>query len=200
VKGAPKAGVPGAGSLKAPAKLLLLGAYTFAVFFITDLRILAALAAGNILLILITGAGFLRALGELTLMLPFIAFAALINLLLGDLSEMILVTLRLILVCSITFIFRRRTGSMELAGAAAFLFYPVKLFGADPEDLGLMVCIAVAFIPVLRRELEDIIRALASKGMKASPKNAGHIFKPFLGCVLKRSNEIALALKAKGCE
>jgi energy-coupling factor transporter transmembrane protein EcfT len=186
--------------VKALAKLLLLMAYTFSVFFVTNLWFLAALALCNTLIMAASRMNARRALGDLALMLPFIAFAALINALLGDMKEMLLVALRLILVCNITFIFRQRTGSMELAGAVSLLLYPVKLFGADPRDMGLMVCIAVAFIPALRRDLEDIIRALASKGLKMTPKTAGYVLKPFLTGVLKRSGEIALALKAKGYE
>jgi energy-coupling factor transporter transmembrane protein EcfT len=175
-------------------------AYTFLVFFITDLRILGALGLCNALIIPLIHIRVLRALGELLLLLPFIAFAALINALLGDLREMILVALRLILVWGATFVFRQRTGSMELSGAVALLFYPVKFFGMDPQDLGLMVSIALTFVPILRREMEDIIRALKAKGMKPSLRNAGYILMPFLGGVLKRSGEIALALKARGYE
>jgi energy-coupling factor transport system permease protein len=186
--------------VKALVKLLLLVVYTFSVFFITSAGVLAALALGNALLMLVFRISPQKALRELALMLPFIVFAALINLLLGDTQEMILVGVRLVLVCNITFLFRQRTSSMELARAVELLFYPVKLFKADPRDMGLMVCIAVAFIPVLQRELEEIIRALASKGMKRSLKNTRYILKPFLTGVLKRTGEIALALKAKGYE
>jgi energy-coupling factor transport system permease protein len=189
--------------MKALVKLLLLVIYTFSVFFIKSPYFLCGFALCNALLMLFFKINALRALRELALMLPFIIFAALINLFFGGIGEMIQVGARLVLVCNITFIFRRLSSSMELARAVELLFYPLNLFqksrGAS-KDIGLMVCIAVAFIPVLQRELEEIIRALASKGMKLSPKTMRYLLKPFLTGILKRSGEVALALKAKGYE
>ncbi|MDR2516950.1 MAG: hypothetical protein LBC88_06160 [Spirochaetaceae bacterium] len=186
--------------MKGLVKLILLAAAAFLIFFVSNPLLFAAFALAVIILMIAGRINPFRVFRSLSRMLPFIVFASLVNLLLGDLREMILVCARLVLVCGMTFMFRERTGSMELAKAVTLLFYPVKLFRAKPEDIGLMVCIAVAFIPVLQRELREIRRALMAKGMKWSLHGVKYVLQPLLAGVLKRTGEIATALRAKAYE
>ncbi|MDR3336313.1 MAG: energy-coupling factor transporter transmembrane protein EcfT [Treponema sp.] len=192
MKGETRGAIPGF------IKLLLLIVYTISVFFIENYFILAFFTFANIFLMIFFRLKITGALRELAGMLPFIFFAAFINLFLGEVREALLVAFRLVLVCNITFIFRRLESSMELARSVELLFIPLKVFKINPEDIGLMVCICIAFIPVLQRELKEIIYGLKAKGMKMSAGNVKYIFKPFFFALFKRTNEIALALKAKG--
>jgi energy-coupling factor transporter transmembrane protein EcfT len=138
-------------------------------------------------------------LKDLLAILPFILLAALINFLMGDIREAALVTARLLLVCNMTSIFRRLVSSRELGRALETLFLPLKFFKVNPGDISLLVCISIAFIPVLQREAREIIYGLKAKGIKM-PALGGvkYLFKPFFFGLFKRTNEIALALRAKG--
>ena len=60
-----------------------------------------------------------------------------------------------------------------------------------------MVCICIAFIPVLQREFDQIKRGLEAKGMPVKPRNVKYILKPFLYGIFKRTDEISNALRAK---
>ncbi|MDR3342501.1 MAG: energy-coupling factor transporter transmembrane protein EcfT [Treponema sp.] len=183
--------------MKNLVKLLLLMTYTFIVFFISNYYILGGFFVCTVLIMLGTHIQLSTAIKELWIMLPFIAFTAGINMLLGDIHEMVLVALRLLLVCTITYCFKRLVSSMELANAIETLCYPLKFCKMDPKDISLMVCICIAFIPILQRELEQIINGLKAKGMKITLQNTKYILKPFLYGIFKRTDEIADALKAK---
>jgi energy-coupling factor transport system permease protein len=189
-------------------KLLLLMAYTFSVFFIDSYYFFAFLALGNCCLMVFCrkqrGRAAVRftprgVLQDIAAMLPFILLAALINFLAGDTREAVLVTVRLVLVCNITGVFRRVVSSMELAHGIETLFLPLKIFKIKPGDISLMICICVAFIPVLQREMKEILYGLKAKGIKMPAlRGVKYLFKPFFFGLFRRTGEIALALKAKG--
>ncbi|MDR3335530.1 MAG: energy-coupling factor transporter transmembrane protein EcfT [Treponema sp.] len=183
--------------MKNLVKLVILMTYTFIVFFISQYYILGGFFVFNILIMCFGHINVKTALKELLTMLPFIMFAAGINLVLGDINEMLLIAIRLILVCNITYGFKHLVSSMELANAIETLCYPLRWCKFDPKDISLMVCICIAFIPILQRELHQIIAGLKAKGMKMTIQNTKYILKPFLYGIFKRTDEIADALKAK---
>jgi energy-coupling factor transport system permease protein len=124
--------------------------------------------------------------------------AGLINLIAGPWQEAVLVFVRLVLICNITQSFRRVVNSTQLANAVETFCTPLKIFKVNPRDAGLMVCICVAFIPVLLREFEQIKCGLRAKGMPVKPRNIKYIVKPFMYGIFKRAGEISNALMAKG--
>lgn len=65
----------------------------------------------------------------------------------------------------------------------------------------MIACIAIAFIPILRNELNQIRYSLKSKGINSNffyiLKNLNLIFKPFFISLLRRTSQIESSLKAK---
>jgi energy-coupling factor transport system permease protein len=75
---------------------------------------------------------------------------------------------------------------------------PLRVFNIDGKDVSLMVSISLAFIPVLRRDFDQIKMALRAKGMRVNAQNFKYIVKPFFVGILSRTNEISRAIRSKG--
>ena len=109
---------------------------------------------------------------------------------------------RLVLVCNLTYTFSRTISNTEIGDVIEKLVYPLKIFKINPKEIGLMVTIALSFIPIMKAELSQIKNVLKVKGIKPTKinllKNLNLIFRPFFVSVLQRLNEIEMSLKAKG--
>ncbi|MDR2658738.1 MAG: energy-coupling factor transporter transmembrane protein EcfT [Spirochaetaceae bacterium] len=178
-------------------KVLLLACYALGVFFVSNPLALCAFALFNIFMMIFTRLSIKRAVLYMRGIAPFIILAGLINLIAGDWREAVLVIVRLVFVCNITQSFRKLIDSMQLANAIETFCRPLRIFKIEPRDVGLMVCICVAFIPVLQREFNQIKCGLQAKGMRVKPLNMKYIIKPFLYGIFKRTDEISNALRAK---
>ena len=183
-------------------KFILFLIYTVGVFFIEDYIMFLLIALFNILLMAIAKINLKNAFNNTIKLLPFILFTIVINTMFADLEFSILIGIRLILIRNLTYIFSKTISYMEFAGVIEKMMYPLKLFGINPEETGLIVIIALSFIPIIKSEFDQIRNVLKVKGIKPTTfnmlKNLGLIFKPFLISVMQRLNEIEMSLKAKG--
>ena len=188
-------------------KFIIFLVYIIGIFFVSNYYILAAVFLINILLMLIVElkykkAIFKKAMISLLKLLPFILFTALINYLFADFISTILITIRLILVCNISYIFSKTMTYLEFSEMIEKIFYPLKIFKINPKDVSLIVTIALSFMPILKDELLQTKNILKVKGIKLTKinliKNINLIFKPFFVSVLQRINEIEMSLKEKG--
>jgi energy-coupling factor transport system permease protein len=75
---------------------------------------------------------------------------------------------------------------------------PLRVFHIDGKDVSLMVSISLAFIPVLRRDFDQVSMALKAKGALLNAKNLKYIVKPFFVGILSRTHEISQAIRSKG--
>lgn len=108
----------------------------------------------------------------------------------------ILIAVRLILVCNTTYLFSLNYSYIKLSETITVIFTPLKILKINPKDIGLIITIAIAFFPILKKELEEIKQGL---NIKAS-KSLKLIFKVFLTSVFKRVDELAITLKSKAYE
>jgi energy-coupling factor transport system permease protein len=177
--------------------LLLFLTYTFVVFFTSNYLVLGAFCILNILIMILARVKVKPALQYMVSLLPFILFAAVINIFLADKHTALLFFIRLMVVCNSTHSFKYILSSTQLADAIETLLSPLKLCKVNPRDISLMIRICIAFIPVLARELEQIKQGLRAKGMEMKVKNVQYLLKPFLYGIFKRTDEIADALRAK---
>jgi energy-coupling factor transport system permease protein len=183
--------------MKDLAKICLLAAYAVGVFFVSNFWAIGAIAVFNICFMAVVRLPLKNAALYMRGVLPFIILAGLINLIADSWQEAVLTAARLVLVCNITQSFRCIVNSMQLADAVETFCRPLKIFKIEPRDAGLMVCICIAFIPVLQREFDQIKCGLEAKGIPAKPHNVKYILKPFLYGIFKRTDEISNALRAK---
>ena len=161
--------------MKATLKLIILLTYTIAVFFIENYIVLSIIALLNIILMLLFKVPKLKALKNIYFLSFFILFTAVINLLVADATTAILI---------------------------ATLLFPLKIFRINPEDIGLIINIALTFIPILSNELSQIKYALKAKGITIGGintiKSLKYMMKPLLYGILKRTSDLEYALKSKG--
>jgi len=183
-------------------KFILFLMYTIGVFFVEDYISFGLIVLFNIGLMIVAKISLKKAFKNTIKILPFILFTIAINTIFADFKFSILIGIRLILIRNLTYIFSKTISYMEFAEVTKKIVYPLKIFGINPEEIGLIVIIALSFIPIIKNEFDQIRNVLKVKGIRPNTfnllKNLGLIFKPFLISVMQRINEIEMSLKAKG--
>lgn len=183
-------------------KFILFLIYTVGIFFINNYIVLGLITIFNIIFMLALKINLKNAINNIIKLLPFILFTVAINMIFANLEFSILIGVRLILVCNLSYVFSRTISYIEFAEVIEKIVYPLKIFSINPKEIGLVVTIALSFVPIMKNEFAQIRNVLKVKGIKPTNfnllKNSGLIFKPFFISVLQRLNEIEMSLKAKG--
>ena len=182
-------------------KFVLFLTYTISVFFVNSYYVLLVFLLINLILMFVLKIEIKNAVKNIFQIMPFIILTAVINLLFQDITGAILVFIRLILVCNMTYIFSKAITLSRFAIVIEKLFTPLKIFKINPKDISIIVLISITFIPILRNEISQIKYSLKSKGMNTNLwnmlKNLNLIFKPFFVSLLERTNQIEMSLKSK---
>jgi len=89
---------------------------------------------------------------------------------------------------------------MTIANVIEKICFPIKLFSVDTSSIGLVVSISICMIPVLRSEINDVMRSMNSKGKVVGVKSVMIIMRPILVSILRRTNEMEKCLILKGVE
>ena len=190
--------------MKNVVKFILFLIYTISIFFIENYILLTLILFINISLMIISKININKAIKSLIKLMPFILFTVVINIIFVDLKFAILIGVRLILVCNISYVFSKTISYTEFGEVIEKLLFPLKIFKVNPKEIGIIITIALSFMPILKDELLQIKNSLKAKGMNMTNinliKNANLIFKPFFVSVLQRINEVEMSLRAKGYE
>lgn len=190
--------------MKNAVKFILFLIYTISIFFIKNYILLTLILFINISLMIISKININKAIKSLIKLMPFILFTVVINIIFVDLKFAILIGVRLILVCNISYVFSKTISYTEFGEVIEKLLFPLKIFKVNPKEIGIIITIALSFMPILKDELLQIKNSLKAKGMNMTNinliKNANLIFKPFFVSVLQRINEVEMSLRAKGYE
>ncbi len=156
----------------------------------------------QILLMLICHISIKEAIKVILYLMPFILFTVVINIWTMGKMKAILVGIRLILVCNITYIFGNVTTTMQVANAIKQLLYPLEWFGINRNNITIMVSIAITFIPIIKNEITNIKYSLMAKGVAMGfmnqIKHINYIMVPLFNELFKKVGKIEDALKAKG--
>ena len=156
----------------------------------------------NIILIIILKESIKNAFIALLKIMPFILFISCINMLTSGLSYGILVGIRLILVCNITYIFTRKMTSHKLQYVIETILKPLKIVKVNPRDISIIVCIAIAFIPIVQNAIIELKYSLRSKGFDIRAKNIikkpNYILTPLITAIIKRIGDIEDSLISRG--
>ena len=183
-------------------KFIFFLTYVILIFFVkSNIALIVALAI-DVTLIIAYKINLKNLINNITKIFIFVLITAIINAFVVNINYAITIGIKLILVCIMTYIFSKMLSYMEFATVIEDLVHPLKLFGINPKDLGLIITIAISFIPILREELERIKYVLLVKGFKVNTinivKNMNIVFKPLFVSIMERINEIEYSLKAKG--
>jgi len=120
------------------------------------------------------------------------------------LSRAVFFSLRLLLFVRIVFLVTLTSSPAELAEAIVRLLRPLRRIGVPADDIGLILFIAIRFIPILHQEFMAIRNAQAIRGVDFSGGFIARIGKttaivvPVLVAAINRADDLALAMEARG--
>ncbi len=97
-------------------KFFLFLIYTIGIFFVRKYIIFFIIVLFNIILMAILKINMQKAVKNLIKLSPFILFTAIINILFADLEFAILIGIRLILVCNLSYIFAKTISYTQVRG------------------------------------------------------------------------------------
>lgn len=182
--------------------LCLFVLYTLVVFWISNYYILFSLVLINVILSMIFKVSFIKSLRYFKTILPLVIFTVLINIYFIGFENALLIGIRLLIVCNITYVFSVIMKPMYLAKAITGLLLPLKLFKINTNDIALMITITISFIPILSDEYLSIKKCLISRNYPVTLKRV--VFEPqiflinFIDSIFRRIDELENTLKAKG--
>ncbi len=96
------------------------------------------------------------------------------------------------------------TSPAELVAAMEKILRPLRVFNISPEEVAIMLSIALHFVPILLLEAEKIINAQRARGAKFDSKRLKEklrayitIIIPLLVSTSKRANDLAIAMESR---
>lgn len=188
--------------MKTTLKFIMFLIYTVSIFWIKNYWVLAGIGVFQIILTLLCRISIQEAIKNIWKLIPFILFTAIINIWTMGVNEAILIGIKLIIVCNITYIFGKTTTAMQISKAIENLLYPLKWFGLNTNNIAVMVSIAITFIPIIKQEIQNIKNSLMSKGINMSfinqTKHINYIMVPLFYSLLRKVRYIEEALISKG--
>ena len=136
----------------------------------------------------------------------FLLFSVIIicNLFLDNIHSTIIISLKLSLILTITYIFTYNFSPLRIANGLCYLLKPLKIYKIDIKRVSLTIIIALNFITILIKEAEHIKISLESKGFSFTIKNA--FFRPqiflitYLENIFSKVDTLEKTLLIKGYE
>ena len=179
-------------------KFIIFDIFVLAIFFISNYKILFSFFFIDIIVIMFLRLNILKIIRYLLLISPLIIFTFIINIVLENISYGILIATRFIIACISTYIFSRTVTVLEISKVIETILSPLKLFRFDVESVGLLVSIAISFIPIIRDEMIELKQVLEAKGYIMKISNIHVFVRPLVSSIFKRTNDIEKAIIAKG--
>ena len=175
--------------------------YTSSIFFIKNVSMLLGILTINTLLMILLKIPFKKAIYSLYQYSFVVLITLIFNLLFGYYQDAFIISLKLILVCNIGFIFSYQMGFSNIIFALEKLLSPLKLLKINPKDITLMINIAFTSIPVFIKSINQTLTAMEAKGLKRySFLSLKYTCKLLLFSIFKKTNEIEMTLKVKNYE
>ncbi len=172
--------------------------YATLIFFVDSYISLLVVFLLNILAMVCFRVKLVRAIENMIKLLPFILLTVVINCLLANYEYALMIAIKLILVCNITYIYSKTTTVRGIANTIKNLCMPLKLLKVNPEDIELLVCISLSMLPIFKREYSQLKDACLAKGIAINVKNMKVILMKLLISIMKRVNEIEASMIEKG--
>lgn len=172
--------------------------YATFIFFINSNTLLLVVLLLNILDMIIFRVRIIGAIRNLLKLLPFVLLTVSINWILSSYEYAILIGIKLLLVCNVTYIYSQTTTVRGVASTIKTLCMPLKLIKVNPEEIELLVCISLSMIPILKREYSQLRESCSAKGMDINVRNMKIILTKLMISIMKRVNEIEESIIEKG--
>ncbi len=172
--------------------------YATAIFLIPNNLFLLLPLCINLVLLIYIRANLKKAILNLLKFLPFVLFTFVINCLLDTYLNATWMAIKLLLVCNITFIYSQTTTTTKVAKTVKTICTPLKNLGINPEEIAILVAIALSMLPILKREYLEMKEACKAKNIRLNVKNMKIILSKLLTSFLNRVSEVDEALVEKG--
>lgn len=176
--------------------------YTTLIFFIEDYSIIGIIFVINLILMFISNVNFRKSIFFILKVLPFILFTGGINLILGGIEVGILISVRLLLVCQITYVFTEKMTPKKIQYSIEKILIPLKILNVNTKEIGIIVAISISFIPIIQKEIQNLKYSLKSKGFQINLKNVikrpNIVLMPLIASIIRRTNEIEESMISRG--
>jgi energy-coupling factor transport system permease protein len=123
----------------------------------------------------------------------------------GGIVEGFYISMRFLLLVSITTMLTLTTNPIEITDGLESLFNPLKKIGLPVHEMALMMSISLRFIPTLMEETEKIMKAQASRGVDFSSGPLKERLQAIISLLVplfihsfKRAEDLAIAMEARG--
>ncbi|MGQ9695045.1 MAG: energy-coupling factor transporter transmembrane component T family protein [Thermodesulfobacteriota bacterium] len=97
------------------------------------------------------------------------------------------------------------TSPLQMVHGLEKIISPLKRLRVPVEDFSMMMMLAIKFIPIMQQEADRIIKAQSARGvdfdsggLKQRVQNMLPILTPLFNSVIKRADDLAVALMARG--
>lgn len=96
------------------------------------------------------------------------------------------------------------TGPLSFAEGLVALLKPLRIFRVPVDDIGMILFIALRFIPVLSDEVDTIRKSQFIRGIRYSGtrrerlKNAASLIMPLFFSALRRADDLSVAIETRG--
>lgn len=128
-----------------------------------------------------------------------------LNLSWPGISKGIIVSGQLFLTILFSSLMTLTTSPLQMVQGLEKMISPLRRFGVPVEDLSMMMMLAIKFIPILLTETNRLIKAQSARGVDFTSgniiqraKNMMPILTPLFNSVLRRADDLAVALMARG--
>lgn len=171
--------------------------YTAAIFFIPTFWPLLIILLINLTFMLISRPNLRHFCCRFVKFLPFIILTLILNFFLDTYQNALLVTLKLLLVCQVTLAYANFTSTNDLATIISQLGTPLKLIGIRPEDIKILIVIALSIMPLLQRDLRELKFACRAKNLPWNLTTIKLFLSRFLELTFARMSQIEDSLVSK---
>lgn len=120
-------------------------------------------------------------------------------------SKGIIVTSQLFLTILYSSLMTLTTSPLKMVHGFEKIISPLKRFRVPVEDFSMMTMLAIKFIPILQEEADRIIKAQSARGvdfefggLRERVKNMLPVLTPLFNSVIRRADDLAVALMARG--
>ena len=181
--------------IPASLKLALLAIATRGIFFIDSTKIMFLLFVATISFQFLFGWQILKfSLGLLKPLLPFVAIIAFWHLFTGDLTQGLLIILRLLLIVSLANIVTCSTNMGEISEIIEKILSPLRFTKINIQAVSLCVIIFIRFTPIVLERHKILHLAYKSRSGK---RPSWQIILPLILTVMDDADHVAQSLRSR---
>jgi len=160
---------------------------TISIFFIENFNLIGAIFLCDCIIAVRLKINFKKIIYSLKILMPIVIFTILINIISSGIYDATLIGIRMVVCFLMTYIYSKTVTTLEISETIQKLFYPLKLFKVNTKNIGIMVSIAICMIPILKEEIESLIKSMKSRGKQIKITNITIVIKPLLISILNKT-------------